>query len=190
MAIFYEVTQTNATGFVAIPGDDRNDIIDLDVKEKYVFSAYEGFEFSVDINFRAYYIQPMTTTKVYVDILRIDVLYDFPDIALTATKVDVDTIRLSGATNNIFPNTFYKFTMPDFTEAVLPPNTTEDFYGLNYYELPQPTEIEYTYPFRIKSAAGGTEPEQTNDLDLFQYNYWNYDSARAKVIEVVSRGKN
>ncbi len=49
MAILYEVTQTNATGFVTIPGDDRNDIIDLDLKEKYVFSAYEGFAFSVDI---------------------------------------------------------------------------------------------------------------------------------------------
>ena len=124
MAILYEVTQTNATGFVTIPGDDRNDIIDLDLKEKYVFSAYEGFAFSVDINFRAYYIQPMTTTKVYVDILRIDVLYDFPSIALTATKIDVDTIRLSGATNNIFPNTFY--SNPQHNEALNKFNNNPD----------------------------------------------------------------
>jgi|LakMenE01Jun11ns_1017448.scaffolds.fasta_scaffold9959537_20 hypothetical protein len=188
MAVSFEVTQSNLVGFVTIPDDDREDIFELDLKERYLPSVYEGNTFSVDLTFRGYYI--LLSTKVYLDVLSIKVLYDFPKIGLTSEQISNDTIRISGTTSNVFPGTFFQFTMPNYEEKVLPPDTKEDFYGLNKYVMPEPTELELTYPTKIRTAAGGTEPEQETDVDLFQWHYWQYDPARNKIIELVSKGKN
>lgn len=197
MDVIIEVTQKNPVGFKTIPDDDREDILDAALKNKTVYSVYEGDSFSVDVVFSAYYLQPLDLKKVPIDVLSARSTYDFEGIGLTATPVGNNTIQISGTTSNVFPGTYFQFTMPTFNtetkeydQKILPPDTKEDFYGLNLYVMPQPTEIELTYPVVIRVASSLAGPEQDVDDELYQWHYWQYDPTRDKIIEVVARGKN
>jgi hypothetical protein len=197
MSVFIETSQSNLSGFVTIPDDDRDDILDAEEKRRTLPSAYEKTTFSVDMNFTAYYLQIPDLEKVYVDVLAVTPLYDFNSIGLTANPIDTNTLRVSGTTSNVFPGTYFQFTMPTldasgtkYEQEILDANTTKDFYALNYYEMPQPTELELTYPIKLRVQSTPLTPEQDIEIDLFQWHYWEYEPARRTIIDLVARGKN
>jgi hypothetical protein len=197
MSALIETTQSNLSGFITIEDDDREDIIDPEQKQRTLPSAYEESTFSVDMNFAAYYLNPMDAKKVYVQVFSVTPLYDFKSIGLEAKQVKANTLRISGTTSNVFPGTFYQFTMPTldatgkkYEQRILEANTKVDFYALNYYEMPDPTQKKLTYPIRINVDSTPTSPPGNVDIDLFQWHYWDYDLARNRIIELVARGKN
>lgn len=197
MSVFIETSQSNLSGFVTIPDDDRDDILDAEEKRRTLPSVYEKTTFSVDMNFTAYYLQIPDLEKVYVDVLSVTPLYDFNSIGLTAKPIGTNTLRVSGTTSNVFPGTYFQFTMPTldasgtkYEQEILDANTTKDFYALNYYEMPQPTELELTYPIKLRVQSTPLTPEQDIEIDLFQWHYWEYEPARRTIIDLVAKGKN
>ncbi len=71
MSVFIETSQSNLSGFVTIPDDDRDDILDAEEKRRTLPSAYEKTTFSVDMNFTAYYLQipDLEKAKHYIEFL-------------------------------------------------------------------------------------------------------------------------
>jgi hypothetical protein len=79
--------------------------------------------------------------------------------------------------------------MTDYSEQVLQANTTEPFFGLIQYQMPQPTFTLKTFPFEadIPAALLGS-PDETEEFDMFQWYFWRYQVAVANIAAITARG--
>lgn len=188
------ITQANISGFSA-PNDQGSG-------ELILPSAYEAVDnFSVDIIFEGKYeqidtvVDPQTgessSTVSYVYQYATDVTssYDWNALGIVFSKPNAYTVRLTGPAETVFPNQFYKFKMTDYSERILPADTTEPFFGLIHYQMPSPTFTMKTYPFAVTIPAtygsGSTVVENTS---MDQWFYWKYQVAVANIAAITARG--
>lgn len=188
------ITQANISGFSA-PNDQGSG-------ELILPSAYEAVDsFSVDIIFEGKYeqidtvVDPQTgessSTVSYVYQYATDVTssYDWNALGIVFSKPNAYTVRLTGPAETVFPNQFYKFKMTDYSEQILPADTTEPFFGLIHYQMPSPTFTMKTYPFAVTIPAtygsGSTVVENTS---MDQWFYWKYQVAVANIAAITARG--
>lgn len=189
MAANIIVTFSNETGFSpGIPGDEKLDEEDPILLSRIVDSAYEGDTISVDISYEAE-VDDGTGNMISANVSNNVTTFDFNTIGLSYTKLSPSTAKLSGRVANVFPDTFYRFRMPDGTFKILPPDTEEDWFVLVEYRMPSVTSTEKFYPITITVEPEGLEPRQNVDIQLTQYFYWNYRPAVATVQDLVSKGK-
>lgn len=188
------ITQANISGFSA-PNDQGSG-------ELILPSAYEAVDnFSVDIIFEGKYEQidtvvdpttgesSSTTSYVYQYATNVTSPYDWNALGIVFSKPNAYTVRLTGPAETVFPNQFYKFKMTDYSEQILPADTTEPFFGLIHYQMPSPTFTMKTYPFAVTIPAtygsGSTVVENTS---MDQWFYWKYQVAIANIAAITARG--
>ena len=190
MAANVTVVLSNESGFPTgeIPSDEYNFITDPILLSRALKSAWEGSTISVDITYTAE-ADDGTGNNVVANVSHNSSSYDFGAIGLAYTVTSNNTARISGKTANLFPGSYYRFRMPDGTFKILPPDTTEDFYALVEYKMPNPIRRQETYPVTITVEAAGIEPKQNVTIDLTEWHYWKYNSAVATVKDLVARGK-
>jgi len=190
MAANVTVSFSNESGFSTgeIPQDEYNFITDPILLSRALKSAWEGSTISVDIEYTAE-ADDGTGNNVVANVSHNSSSYAFTAIGLTYTVTSNNTARISGKTANLFPSSYYRFRMPDGTFKILPPDTTEDFYALVEYRMPNPVRRQETYPVTITVEAAGIEPKQNVTINLTEWHYWKYNSAVATVKDLVARGK-
>jgi len=168
-----KITQSNASGFGTVAGDELNFLLDSEtgiVPQTYLPTVYEAIPFSIDLKFEGKYLDsadPLADPPVYVyaDAVNNSSTYNWAALGLTYTKLTASTCRISGSHQNPFPDQFYRFVLPDLSLAVLPGNTTTQFFSLEKYQMPSPVSIMKTYTINVTIPAdpilGGTETTET-----------------------------
>jgi hypothetical protein len=189
-----KITQSNATGFSTVAGDELNFIIDGEtgvVPDTYLPTVYEATPFSIDLYFQGKYADPLDPlVYTYADATNNSSTYDWASLGLTYTKLTNSTCRISGSHLNPFPNQFYRFVLPDLSLEVLPPNTTTEFYSLEKYQMPSPVSvmksmtINVTIPPDPTLGTGGGVQTVTMD----QWVHWSYSTAVAAIAAARARG--
>lgn len=185
------ITLLNSSGFSAPSAYE-------DPEDKFkITSAYEGIDnFSIDIKFEGVYPDPLSPplepVNFYANALNVTSSYDWASIGITLSKPNAYTVRLVGPGINVFTGQYYKFVLTDFTEQVLPADTTIPFYSLDKYQMPSPTFIQYTYPFAVTlySTYNGTTGSGSviENVTLNQWWFWSYSSAVSNIASCRTRG--
>jgi len=189
-----KITQSNASGFGTVAGDELNYLIDGEtgiVPDTYIPTVYEAIPFSIDLTFQGKYPSledPLVFT--YADATNNSSTYDWAALGLTYTKISASTCRISGSHQNPFPDQFYRFVLPDLSLAVLPGNTTTEFYSIEKYQMPSPVSVMKSMtisvtipPDPLLGTGGGV---QTITMD--QWVHWSYQSAVAAIASARARG--
>lgn len=189
-----KITQSNASGFGTVAGDELNYLIDGEtgiVPDTYIPTVYEAIPFSIDLTFQGKYPSledPLVFT--YADATNNSSTYDWAALGLTYTKISASTCRISGSHQNPFPDQFYRFVLPDLSLAVLPGNTTTEFYSIEKYQMPSPVSVMKSMtisvtipPDPLLGTGGGV---QTITMD--QWVHWSYQSAVAAIAAARARG--
>jgi hypothetical protein len=189
-----KITQSNKTGFSAVPADELNFIIDGEtgvVPDTYMPTVYEAIPFSIDLYFQGKYADPLDPlVYTYADATNNSSTYNWAALGLTYTKLTNSTCRISGSHQNPFPDQFYRFVLPDLSLVVLPGNTTTEFYSLEKYQMPSPVSvmksmtISVTIPPDPTLGTGGGVQTVTMD----QWVHWSYPSAVAAIAAARARG--
>ena len=188
------ITQANISGFTA-PTDQGSG-------EQYLPAAYEAVDnFTVDIIFEGKYevvdtvVDPVTgatsstTSYVYQYAKDVTSTFDWNALGIVYSKPNVYTVRLTGPAETVFPNQFYKFKMADYTEQILPPDTTLPFFGLIHYQMPSPTYTMKTYPFAVTiPTTYGSASNVVENTSMNQWFYWKYQVAMANIASITARG--
>jgi len=191
-----KITQSNLSGFGSVAGDELISAIDPEtglIPQTYLPTVYEAIPFSIDLKFEGEYLDttdPLANTFVYADAVNNSSTYDWASLGLTYTKLTASTCRISGSHQNPFPNQFYRFVLPDLSLAVLPGNTTTEFYSLEKYQMPSPVSIMKSMTISVTispdptlGTGGGV---QTVTMD--QWVHWSYQSAVAAIAAARARG--
>jgi hypothetical protein len=189
-----KITQSNKTGFSTVPADELNFIIDGEtgvVPDTYMPTVYEAIPFSIDLYFQGKYADPLDPmVYTYADATNNSSTYNWAALGLTYTKLTNSTCRISGSHQNPFPDQFYRFVLPDLSLAVLPGNTTTEFFSLEKYQMPSPVSvmksmtISVTIPPDPTLGTGGGVQTVTMD----QWVHWSYPSAVAAIAAARARG--
>lgn len=188
---------TVATTLLNISGFSASSAYEEEGDDLKIPSAYEGIDnFSIDIKFEGSYTDPLSPpeapVEVYANALNVTSSYDWASIGITLSKPNVYTVRLAGPGINVFTGQYYKFVLTDFTEQVLPPDTTIPFYSLDKYQMPSPTFTQYTYPFDVTlySTYDGIvgSGSVVESITMNQWWFWSYSSAAANITSCKSRG--
>lgn len=207
------ITKLNASGFTAT----QNEVVVGD--QTYIDSAYESIDaFTVDIKFEGAYQEyadpaapPAEPTYVYANAVDVTSTFNWNSFGITYSKPNAYTVRLVGPGVNVFVNQFYKFKLADYSEQILPADTTQSFFGLTHYQMPSPTYIMQTYPFtvtipkHIVASMLGEQPYESGpyydafgnlitskisveSVDMKQWFYWRYQVAMANIAAANARG--
>ena len=182
------ITQANVSGFT---GDGEMIPVEPEQSQFYIPSAVELLDnFSIDLIVEGAYPDPADPelfTYQYATDVRSS--FNWSSIGVTFTKINAYTVRLTGPANNVFTDQFYLFKMTDYSEKVLQANTTEPFFGLIQYQMPQPTFTMKTFQFEadIPGAVLGS-PNDTEEFDMFQWYFWRYQVAVANIAAITARG--
>ncbi len=182
------VTFSNASGFPTIPDDERLQITQPILLERTLFSDFEANTISLDISYTAE-VYDASGMPFPANVSNNVCTFDFNSIGLSYTKLSANTARVSGTVRNVFPGTYFEFRMPDGTFKILEPDTTEDWFALVEYNMPDVTVVLKSYPVTIAVDATIFGPNQNVSFDLEQYHFWNFVPAVAAVKDLVSRGK-
>jgi len=176
------ITQANVSGFT---GDSEVIPVEPEESQFYIPSATELLDnFSIDLIFEGVYpdsLDPELFTYEFATDVRSS--FDWSSIGVTFTKLNNYTVRLIGPASNIFLDQFYRFKMADFSEQILQPDTTEPFFGLIQYQMPQPTFTLKTFPFEADIPGALTE-----NFDMFQWYFWRYQVAVENIAAITARG--
>jgi len=182
------ITQSNLSGSF-IGQSYFNDATELQLPY-YIPTVYEGGLFSVDITFEGAYATGTPPTYTYAAATAVSVTTDMSAFGLTFTKPSANVVRITGPYSNVFPNTYYRFVMPDLSLKVLPPNTTETFLALERYQMPSPTYIMKDIVFSVTISAdptlGGSPTTET--ATMHQYVHWVYQTAVTNIQNLVAKG--
>lgn len=190
------ITQTNISGFTA-PADQGTGELTLP-------AAYEAVDnFTVDIIFEGKYevvtpgtVDPVTgvtgestISYVYAYATNVTSTFDWSALGIVFSKPNAYTVRLTGPAETVFPNQFYKFKMADYSEKILPADTTEPFFGLVHYQMPSPTYTMKTYPFAVTiPATYGSTSTVVENTSMDQWFYWKYQVAMTNIANITARG--
>jgi len=182
------ITQSNLSGSF-IGQSYFNDATELQLPY-YIPTVYEGGAFSVDITFEGAYATGTPPTYTYAAATAVSVTTDMSAFGLTFTKPSANVVRITGPYSNVFPNTYYRFVMPDLSLKVLPPNTTETFLALERYKMPSPTytmkDIAFSVTIPADPIEGGSPTTET--ATMHQYIHWVYQTAVTNVQNLVAKG--
>lgn len=112
--------------------------------------------------------------REYIDTFQFSATFIESDaVPLTISSVDIspiidgittgfsgNTINISGTASNVFTNKYYQFKMADESIKILPPNTTENFYGIIKYQpdFTRYVEITYTITFTTVDPLAQIDP--------------------------------
>jgi len=189
-----KITQSNTSGFGTVAGDELNFLIDGEtgtVPDTYLPTVYEAIPFSIDLYFQGKYPSvedPLVFT--YADATNNSSTYDWASLGLTYTKLTASICRISGSHQNPFPDQFYRFVLPDLSLAVLPGNTTTEFYSIEKYQMPSPVSVMKSMtisvtvpPDPILGTGGGVQ-----SVTMDQWVHWSYASAVAAIASARARG--
>lgn len=179
------VTQINVTGFTG-PAEYPADEINLP-------SALEAVDsFSVDIKFEGKYeddTDPLNPVYTYSNATNVTSSFNWSQFGITYSKPNVYTVRLAGPARNVFTNQYYQFTMPDYTQQQLQPDTTLPFLSLSRYSKPNPISVMETYPFSVTiPATYGSSSTVTESYSMTQWFYWSYLVAAANIANLKTKG--
>lgn len=190
------ITQANISGFTA-PASQGTSELELP-------AAYEAVDnFSVDIIFEGKYelitpgeVDPVTglpgestLSYLYEYATNVTSSYDWASLGIVFSKPNAYTVRLTGPAETVFPNQFYKFKMTDYSEQILPADTTLPFFGLIHYQMPSPTYTMKTYPFAVTiPSAYGSGSTVVENTSMDQWFYWKYQVAMANIAAITARG--
>jgi hypothetical protein len=135
--------------------------------------------------------EPYETEELeYFNAIDVTSTFNWSQFGITYSKVNDYTVRLTGPAINVFTNQFYKFKMADGTEQILQADTTEPFFSLFQYKMPNPTYTMKTYTFSVtvppNPLVGG--PNIIETVDMKQWLYWRYEVANANIAAAVARG--
>jgi hypothetical protein len=182
------ITQANVSGFT---GDSEVIPVEPEQSQFYIPSATELLDnFSIDLIFEGAYpdpVDPELFTYEFATDVRSS--FDWSSIGVTFTKLNDYTVRLTGPASNVFVDQYYRFKMADYSEQILQADTTEPFFGLIQYQMPQPTFTLKTFAFEadIPAVLIGS-PDQTVEFDMFQWYFWRYQVAVANIAAITARG--
>jgi hypothetical protein len=207
------ISKLNATGFTAT----QVEVVEGD--QTYVDSAFEAFDiFSVDLKFEGAYedyvdpgAPPAEPTYTYANAINVTSSFNWASIGITYSKPNAYTVRLVGPAVNVFVDQFYKFKLTNYTEQILPANTTQPFFGLTQYQMPNPTYTMKTYPFTVTIpkaivTTGAGQPSYESapyydingnlilskvsiePVDMKQWFYWRYQVAVTNIAAINARG--
>lgn len=189
-----KVTQLNPSGFGAVAGDPLAAVTEdgSTAFSNFIPTVYEAAGFSIDLQFEGSYASEADPPEItYQNATAVSLTTNVAINGLVATKPNAYTYRLSGAWANAFTNSYYQFIMQDYSLKVLPPTTTEDWISLIRYQMPSPTSIQKDIVFSVTIPADpilGGAPT-TENVTMSQWVFWNFASARASVINLVSLGE-
>ena len=189
-----KVTQLNPSGFGAVAGDPLAAITEdgSTAYSNFIPTVYEAATFSIDLQFQGSYASAAEPPVITLEnATAVTLTTNLAINGLVATKPNVYTYRISGAYANAFTNSYYQFIMQDYSLKVLPPTTTEDWIALIRYQMPSPTSIQKDILFTVTippdPLLGGAPTTET--VTMSQWVFWNFASARASVINLVSEGE-
>lgn len=169
-----------------------------------ITSAYEAVDnFVIDIKFEGKYevitegaLDPITglagdptVSYIYQNAKDVTSVYDWASIGLTMSKPNVYTVRLTGPSMNVFPDQYYKFVLTDFTQEVLPADTTTPFLSIVRYHKPSVNSVTLSYPFTvtIPTSTGGT-PNTSETVNVPQDFWWSFPAASANISRLKGQG--
>lgn len=189
-----KVTQLNPSGFGAVAGDPLAAVTEdgSTAFSNFIPTVYEAAGFSIDLQFEGSYASEADPPEItYQNATAVSLTTNVAINGLVATKPNAYTYRITGAWANAFTNSYYQFIMQDYSLKVLPPTTTEDWISLIRYQMPSPTSIQKDIVFSVTIPADpilGGAPT-TENVTMSQWVFWNFASARASVINLVSLGE-
>lgn len=189
-----KVTQLNPSGFGAVAGDPLAAVAEdgSTAYSNFIPTVYEAATFSIDLQFEGSYAGAGEPPEItYQNATAVSLTTNVAINGLVATKPNAYTYRITGAWANAFTNSYYQFIMQDYSLKVLPPTTTEDWISLIRYQMPSPTSIQKDIVFSVTIPADpilGGAPT-TENVTMSQWVFWNFASARASVINLVSLGE-
>ena len=189
-----KVTQLNPSGFGAVAGDPLAAVAEdgSTAYSNFIPTVYEAATFSIDLKFEGSYASAADPPVITLEnATAVSVTTNVAINGLVATKPNAYTYRITGAWANAFTNSYYQFIMQDYSLKVLPPTTTEDWISLIRYQMPSPTSIQKDIVFSVTIPADpilGGAPT-TENVTMSQWVFWNFASARASVINLVSLGE-
>lgn len=189
-----KVTQLNPSGFGAVAGDPLAAVAEdgSTAFSNFIPTVYEAATFSIDLQFEGSYASEADPPEItYQNATAVSLTTNVAINGLVATKPNAYTYRITGAWANAFTNSYYQFIMQDYSLKVLPPTTTEDWISLIRYQMPSPTSIQKDIVFSVTIPADpilGGAPT-TENVTMSQWVFWNFASARASVINLVSLGE-
>ena len=189
-----KVTQLNPSGFGAVAGDPLAAVAEdgSTAYSNFIPTVYEAAGFSIDLQFEGSYASAADPPVItYQNATAVSLTTNVAINGLVATKPNAYTYRITGAWANAFTNSYYQFIMQDYSLKVLPPTTTEDWISLIRYQMPSPTSIQKDIVFSVTIPADpilGGAPT-TENVTMSQWVFWNFASARASVINLVSLGE-
>jgi hypothetical protein len=179
------ITKLNVSGFSAPQGEA--------IDQTYVNSAYEFVDhFSIDLKFEGQYEDDSGGTPVYTyaNATNVTSTFNWSQYGITYSKPNAYTVRLVGPGINVFTNQYYKFVLPDYSQQVLPADTTQSFLSLVKYQMPSPTTTMKTYPFSVTIPAdpilGGSATTET--VNMNQWFYWSVAVAEANIANLKHNG--
>lgn len=189
--VLLRVTPTNPVGFPNPPINPPAPLLDGGIESVPVPNeVYEGSTFSFDVVYQLYTPTMSGDTESQTDVLtKIDLLeYTSDSNGLQATKLNDNTIRISGACTGVFTDAYYKFLMPDKTVKILPANTIENFLALIEWSIPNTKikTINHTLKVKVTDVEHNSNEERTNMFS--QTVYWKYETALAQFRAILSKG--
>lgn len=155
-------------------------------------SSYEGNNFSIVLVFDVKYTDDLGTVLGTLPADNIYITYDFGYYGLTGIKTSNNKFTINGTSGNIFPGSYYEFTMPDMSVQILPPNTAEEFKALTLYNMPVPTApVQLIYPFQVNARDDFLVPGVNSNVssNVQQWFAWSYQSAVTTVKDLVAEGQ-
>ena len=180
------ITKSNQSGFSSVPGDETNEVVDLN---NYLPTVFEETSFSIDLTFDGKYSDGIGGFT-YLPATNNTSSFDWAAIGLTYTKISASVARISGLVTSPFTDQYYRFVLPDLSLQVLPKDTTEEFFSLEKYHMPSPVSIMKTYTIAVTIPAdpilGGSGTTET--ISLYQWVHWNYSTAVAAIASARARG--
>ena len=158
-----------------------------------ITSVYEAVDsFIIDVKFEGKYedlTDPMAPAYTYQNAVNVTSTYNWSNIGVTMTKPNAYTVRLTGPGLDVFTDQYYRFVLTDFTQQILPPDTTIPFFSLTKYKKPSANTITLSYPFTvtIPSSSGGL-PNTTESENVPHDFWWSFSVAAANISRLKAQG--
>ena len=112
-----------------------------------------------------------------------------PVIDGISSSFSANTINIVGTVTNVFNSKYYQFKMPDGSIKILPPNTTENFYGIIKYQPDFLRYVEVTYTVTLLPSILGI-PDIPETVIVKQTVNNDWESNRLFLKQLVAQGQH
>lgn len=166
------------------PSEEDEDSYLPDIYEKTDF--YIVFEFLIEQTTESLNEDGNTEVEIY-PATTVITNFDFDYYGLTYTQINSNTIRLEGAAENVFPDEYYKFVLPDeendegirpLKTEILPFDTSVPYYSLIEYKEPNNKLVRLEYQFIVDGLS----------TVVYHWIHWSFDTAKESIEYTISQG--